>query len=319
MIGLGCRWISGKMAVWLIIGALVIFCLGRPSVVQADGTATIEHMPLYARFEALAVDETNDTPFAFYLTISGLDANTEYQFRTLLRQEESDGTVRESGSFATAAEGNFIGVPYKTLGTTAADCDTNCTLSIWSHMRGTRNTIPGPSHIRVRVRAAGATEEGTLTLLPGPTFLDMETNGGWLEEDSGVARDGHAVAVYDGTDLVGLYVAKLNGVNEGYPNQPGYYRVAVPDCTDCGYRVEIWALDDPGTPLGRANIMGQNGCPDTIEVGQIQSLNSCEIPTAVSLTSIEVKTVVLPVLLLLLLTLGGTAVGLLYRPRRAIF
>jgi hypothetical protein len=293
--------VGWKTAVWLAATVLGFLFLFLPPPVYADGVPTIEYMPLYARGGG-----DTDTPFVIYLTVSDLNENTTYQFRTLLRQGSGD-----SGSYATAAEGNFEGIDYKTLGTTASDCGTNCSLAIWSYMRGTANTAAGPSQIRVRVRVAGATEPPPLHLFTGPTFLDMENNGGWLEENTGVARDGHAVAVYDQLDLVGLYVAKLNGVNDGYANEPGYYRLAVPDCTDCGYTIETWAIDNPGTAVGHINRMGEDGCPGSIDPGSVQLLNSCNTPTAVSLTTFTSSNAgIIPLVLLLLVLLTATGLSL---------
>jgi hypothetical protein len=178
------------------------------------------------------------------------------------------------------------------------------------------STATTPLTIRARVCDA------TFSTCPTPnvdsasytvTMMNMSSSGGWLEESTGTSRAGRAVAVFDNNvldsgNLVGLYVTEPNGVNDGYSNDPGYYRVAVPDCTDCNYRIETWELNNPGTPVGQSNIMGTNGCPNNVAAGTVQSLNDCNIPTAVTLSTFSANAS-LPLLLLVVvgLLVGGTA------------
>jgi hypothetical protein len=301
---LKCRRTCWQTAVWLLIAVLMIILFATNLPAKADGIPTIEYMPSYAR------TGDNDTPFVIYLTVSELNENTSYEFTARINHAGTD-----RGSFTTADIGNF-GISYLSLGTTPDGCGTNCSLSKWVFLRATATVPAEPSNIRIRTRVVGASTP-PFDDLSGPDFLNMTTAGGWLEESTGVARDGRAVAVFDNTDLIGLYVAKLNGVNDGYPNDSGYYRVAVPDCTDCGYTVETWELDDPGVAVGQINTMGENGCPDDVGIGAVQSMNSCNTPTAVSLAAIGVGSAVSPIPpLLLLLVVVGTAVGLILVRRR---
>ncbi|MBK8985132.1 MAG: hypothetical protein IPM39_03475 [Chloroflexi bacterium] len=283
-------------AVFLVLTFMIVLTLFDSQSVLADGIPTIVHMPLYAR------TGNTDTPFAIYLTVSGLNENTSYEFTARINH---GGTDR--GSFTT---GGSFGTSYLALGTTVSGCGTNCSLSRWAYLRAS-NTVPvGASNIRLRIRVVGAGTPSPADLT-GPTFLDMTTTGGWIEESIGTSRDGRAVAVYVGSNLIGLYVAEDNGVTDGYPNTPGYYRVAVPSCEECNYTIETWELGNPGTAVGQINTMGINGCPNSIGVGVVQSLNSCNTPTAVSLQSFSANGQSTPLLLvvgLLALLVGGTAV-----------
>ena len=122
------------------------------------------------------------------------------------------------------------------------------------------------------------------------TLLNMSSTGGWLEESNGTSRAGRAVVVRTGSTIIGMYAVENNNVNEGYPSTPGYFRVAVPACTTCGYTIETWDLASPGTAVGTINTMGTNSCPDAITVASITSLNSCAVPTSITLKSISANT-----------------------------
>jgi hypothetical protein len=276
-----------------MLGTILAISLVITSPVQADGTPNIEHMPLFAR------TGNNDSPFAIYLTVSNLNENTDYEFTVRVNHSGTDrGSFTTSGGFGTA---------YVSLGTTPTGCGTECSLSSWVFIRATATVPAEPSNLRIRTRVVGAATP-PFNDLPGPSFLDMITAGGWLEESTGTARDGRAVAVFNASDLVGLYIAKANGVNDGYPGESGYYRLAVPDCADCGYRLETWELDNPGISVGQINTMGEDSCPDSVGVGLVQSLNSCHTPTAVFLAAISTQTTTarMPFILLLLIPLTGT-------------
>jgi hypothetical protein len=141
--------------------------------------------------------------------------------------------------------------------------------------------------------------------------------GGWLEETTGTARAGRTVVVKNGTSIIGMYAAEDNGVNEGYGYSPGGFRVAVPDCTTCGYTIETWDLALPGTAVGTINTMGSAGCPNTVTAATITSLNSCTTPTSITLKSLSTRiTPQTDFILTLAALLSITAiVGIIFRRR----
>ncbi len=71
----------------------------------------------------------------------------------------------------------------------------------------------------------------------------MSASGGWLDDTSGTTRAGCAVVVKNASDIVGLYVAENNGVNEGYSGT-GYYKVSVDPAPHVGTRLRlgIWPV-----------------------------------------------------------------------------
>lgn len=161
------------------------------------------------------------------------------------------------------------------------------------------------------------------TITAGLVAADMSgsctTNcGGWLEETHGVARAGRAYVVKNSTStIVGMYVSEDNGISEGYPASSAYSKVAVPDCATCGYTVESWNLTAPGTAVGEVNTMGAGSCPNTATAGGTTSLDTCHVPTAISLRTLTARAPLSPLAALPVagLALAGGAAA--WRRRRA--
>jgi hypothetical protein len=134
----------------------------------------------------------------------------------------------------------------------------------------------------------------------------MASGGGWVEESTGTARAGRAVAVKSGTNIYGLYVAEDNSVNEGYSGT-GYYKIAVPTCTNCGYSIETWDFNSPGVAIGQVNTMPDANGNNTVSAGATTSLTFSK-PTAITLSSLTAASPLPAALPFLgLVALGGLA------------
>ncbi|MBE2202316.1 MAG: hypothetical protein IAE79_27140 [Anaerolinea sp.] len=299
---------SANNKVWsIILSAVLLIILLSISPIQPAQAAitgiTINYYPLNIPVDSGGPCTSQGTPFAVRITVQTSIPNEN--FAAKIRFGTGGCTWNPATATWTTDTTAFTSLP---RGTT--DESGMTTMWLYGRAASTATTM-----LTVRARACDA----TFSACPTPnvdsaslpiTLMDMSTSGGWLEESTGTDRASRAVAVFDDTNLVGLYVAKLNGVNDGYANDPGYYRVAVPDCTDCNYIIETWELNNPGTAVGQINTMGSNGCANTVVAGAIQSLNNCNTPTAVTLQSTSANSATLPRLLLVVvgLMVGGTAV-----------
>jgi FlaG/FlaF family flagellin (archaellin) len=229
---------------------------------------------------------TAGTPFAVYTEITGAPASTscngpkvrllslstggtaDANFRTWT--DTTNGWLTDSGAWAsfptitTDASGSWSGWAYGAVPSTA----TNTWLSI-------------------RIRCG--TTNYDITTRVSVTLMNMTNSGGWLDETDGTARAGRAVVVKNGTTIVGMYVAEDNSVTEGYSGS-GYFKVAVPNCTTCGYTIETWNLAAPNTAVDTVNTMGLGGCLNDVTAAGTTSLNSCTTPTAITLNTFSGST-----------------------------
>ncbi|HID94647.1 MAG TPA: hypothetical protein EYP53_01130 [Candidatus Latescibacteria bacterium] len=228
----------------------VFIILAAVVTATAQITPEIGMMPLYA-----SAAHPDQSPFAFYLKVTGLNEGTSYEFTARLRQNGKD-----YGSFATREGGGF-GRGYLPLGTAGQDGE----LSKWVFLRpSASNPLPGQCEVRIRVREAGASTPEPVDF-PGPTLLDMSDagNGSWVTgDDTGGPPGGLIVLVYNGAgDVLGAYAAEDNNIEEGYEPTDGYWKVVVAADTDI-VRVEVrdfdnsiyavdedpgWMSGDPGT------------------------------------------------------------------------
>jgi hypothetical protein len=304
----------------MLLGLLVMLMLLGAKVDTADAaisSVVINYYPLHIPIGDGANPAncvTGGTPFAVRVTVNTTTPNEN--FAAKVRLGTAGCTWNPITSTWTNDSTAFTSLP---RGTT----DGAGTATFWLYGRATSSAT---TSLTVRVRACDA----TFTTCPTPnadstaatvSLMNMSTTGGWLEESTGTSRQGRTVAVFNSSNqLVGLYVAENNGVNEGYSSTPGYFRVAVPECTDCGYRIETWALNAPGTAVGQINTMGQNGCNNNIAAGAIVSLNGCSVPTAVTLTQQNSQTPTSPssALWLLVGVLGLSTAVVFANRRRAL-
>ncbi len=263
------KWIVTLVGSLLVIGAM--FWRLSVSMVEAAVSSTIEYYPSY-----LANDGT--TPIAAYVRFTGLNASTSYYYK-LKYSTISGYTWNPSTSTWVANNSSASAFPSFSTGSGQTE------YSLWIYMRSASGPAStGDFEMKAGVSTGGAFAYGTGVTV---TVMDMSTNGGWVEESAGTARAGRAVVVKNGTNIVGMYIAEDNGVDEGYSGT-GYYKIAVPTCTNCGYTIETWELSNPGTAVGKINTMGQEGGANSVNAGQTTTLNF-DTPTVITLAILRAK------------------------------
>jgi hypothetical protein len=247
------------------------------------GTVTISQYPLYV--PADGGPGTIGSPFAVYVTYTGGAPSANcyikaYAYGTNYGAADGYAWNPSSSSWVNQAStwSNQRGI---TL-------DGSGNWSGWIHVKIPPATTYGADNFRVRIREASTNYDATVTV----TYVHMSTGctancGGWVEETVGTARAGRAVSVENNTgSTYGLYIVENNGVTEGYSSSAGYYKVAVPTCTNCNYHLETWDLSAPGTPVGRQNDMPDDNGNNTVTAGTT-TLLTFSSPTAVTLRTLS--------------------------------
>jgi hypothetical protein len=297
---------------FLVILGLLLFVLATPVPISfAAPSASIDFWP-----SQIPADST--TPFAVFVSLNGGSINTDYYVTVYVFSLAAYGNSNpqaqnwraDLAGWRVAGGANDARITI----TTNADGD----WSGWVYVRvNTPSAEYTDASLRVRFRPVAVTGnvDGTKTV----PLLDMtggEVNlGGWIEEVEGTARAGRVVAIRNATDLIGLYVAEDNAIEEGYPSTPGYYKVAVPACDPCNYSIETWELGAPGTAVGQVNTMPDINGNNIVTAGQTTTL-TFGTPTAVQLTTLQTTTATIPAVAFaaVLMLLTGTAVALRRRP-----
>jgi len=306
-----------KRLMILLALALALSVWGGLPTQKASATLTsiqFDYFPLYIPIDTSDCT-TGGTPFAVRVTVFGT-ANDPITIQL--------GNVGPSESACTwnPDTSQWVSISSLPPAHRRAVIGSEGNVEVWLYGRF-QGTAGGGT---LRARAYLCTDD-TYTTCPttpnvtanvGVTKMDMTPttgNGGWLEESDGVDRAGRAIAVKNASSqVIGLYVAEPNGVSEGYSGD-GYYKIAAPVCPTCGYRIETWALDTPGTSVGVFNTMGLNNCPNTISAGVVTSLNACNAPTAITLISFSATTPAGKATLLALLLLASALVVISIRRR----
>lgn len=270
----------------LMITLSMMLAMGVGGVVSIPKVAaagidsiSIDYFPTYIPTDAaIPCSSGGGTPFAIRITVAGV-ANQNFVVKARLGTGAC--TWRPDNSTWTTDSTTFTSL---TRGTIGADG----TVSMWLYVRANTNAT---TSLTVRGRGCDATWSTCADSIDASaqtvTLMNMTASGGWLEETLGTARAGRTVVVKSGTSIVGMYAAEDNGVNEGYAYTAGGYKVAVPDCTGCGYTVETWDLATPNVAVDQVNTMGTGSCPSDVSVGGTTSLNACDTPTAVTFSGLS--------------------------------
>jgi len=290
------KWASAILAATLIVAAFV--ALPTPRVLAAG---TIDYYPVLFPADTTSTDCSTGTPYAIHVNFSGLTSANTYTIKAY-HYNTTDTTNR--GCLWNFQTNTWVAIDnfYNNLPTITGVTQ----WSGWIYLKevtqhAAQTSTANGLRLRVRFRTGSTNMDATISagLVAADISVSCTTNcGGWLEETDGSTRAGRAIAVKDGSTIVGMYVAEDNGVNEGYPAAliaavpaapaaAGYLKVAVPACTTCNYTVESWDLSAPGTPVGQINTMGTGTCPNTVTAGSTTSLNTCDSPTAITVNSFE--------------------------------
>ena len=245
------------------------------------GAVTISYYPQYIPGDGGS--GTTGTPFALYVTYTGGSANASCRIKAYCYGGSYGSTSK--GYTWNPASSTWV---YQTAlwnSQREITTDGSGNWSGWIHVKIPPGDAAGSATLKVRVRDNDTNYDGTVTV----TVMDMSTSGdgGWVEETTGTARAGRAVVVKSGTNIVGMYIAEDNGVDEGYSGT-GYYKIAVPTCSTCNYSIETWDLSDPGTAVGQTNFMPDQEGDNTVSAGQTTTLNF-STPTVITLAFLEAR------------------------------
>ncbi len=180
------------------------------------------------------------TPFAVHYSISNLVPNTNYYSKLRLRNATTLLYVNQLNTY------NYGANTWTNDGTAWTACnvihtDAAGNVAGWLVGRVFGTTLPaGPYDIVLRIRLSANYD--CTDIASNIRLLNMTTEGCWLtgfvyEPDGTTPMENASVLVKSGTTVIGTYMSENNGVNEGYTNGSGYYRVAVPIGTN--YVVEV--------------------------------------------------------------------------------
>ena len=277
------KWISILVSLAIALSVWIL----TPWAMWAAGS--ILHYPLNIAADATFTGSTltTGTPFAIYIQITGAPANTACNGPKIRLMPAATGGTADS-SFRTWTGATYGWLPDNGAWASFPSITTDGAGSWSGWAYGAVPTAAANTWLEGRINCGGTNHSTSARVQV--TLLNMSSTGGWLEESSGTSRAGRAVVVRTGSTIIGMYAVENNNITEGYSSTPGYFRVAVPACTTCGYTIETWDLASPGTAVGTINTMGTNSCPDAITVASITSLNSCTVPTSITLKSISAYT-----------------------------
>lgn len=276
------RILRALLMVTLSMALAMGMWVGMPAQRVAAETTTIVYWPS-------SIPADSSTPFSVFVSFIEGTPDTDYYVTVYVYGSAAYGNSNSQAYNwrSDISEWKYAGSTTTDRITVKTDGDGNW--SGWVHVRVNTPSTYTTASLRARIRPVAINEsfDDTKTV----DLLDMTggaTNpGGWLEESQGDARAGRAVVVKDGTDIVGMYVAEDNSIVEGYTSDAGYYKVAGPSCTSCGYTLETWDLSAPGTVVDKVNTMGQESCPADIAAGSTTSLDSCTTPTTVTFSGLN--------------------------------
>jgi hypothetical protein len=278
------KWISVMLAV--VLAALAFGALPAP---RAFAAGSITYYPANVAKDAVfsGTSLTSGTPFAVYVTITGATANASCTGPKLRLMDAATGTTADSNFRTWAGTGGWLTDTGAWASFPSITTDASGNWSGWAY--GAIPSTATNTYLAARIRC-GSSNVTTATPYPALILMDMSTTGGWLTETIGSARAGRAFVVKNvDSTIVGMYVSEDNGITEGYPATVGYSKVAVPNCTTCGYTIESWDLTAPGTAVGQINTMGAGSCPNTVTAGGTTSLDACYVPTAISLRALSAQ------------------------------
>jgi len=180
------------------------------------------------------------TPFATFVVIEGFTPDKSYSIKSRI------GPYSQDMSYAVSWK-NMTLNKWAVDNTSSSDLiklntDSSGNWKGWVTAKVKKTTPQGTLLYRIRLDAEPYGGNYADSFSIGTGSLNMQTQGGWIE---GIAYDtygnpasGYPVIVKDsiGT-IVGIYLTEDNGVIEGYPSNPGYFKVSAP--AGGPYSVEI--------------------------------------------------------------------------------
>lgn len=199
-----------KLRVALAIGTI----LGMVEASLGE-SGDIAVFPRYA-----AIDSTSPyTPFAVYITASGLEVDSTYNYSVWVY-----GGHPSPGMISKIWYGGWKSGSYYIYFTA-----TSSTWGKWVYLYVDKPPEPDYEYYLKYKMRKGTTEifsDTTRSL----TLLNMSTNGAWVYATAASATAGKAILAFDESDnVIGSYSIENNHVDEGYDStKVGYFKIAVP-------------------------------------------------------------------------------------------
>ena len=163
------------------------------------------------------------TPVALFVRFSGGSPNATYHIKSYITKSTSGARTwnPETNQWISSGSSYSQQRPIQT--------DGSGQWQGWIHSYYYASTQGSGRTLKVRVTPDGSTNYDAVK--EGVTVLDMSDTGDgcWVYATASASTQGQVVAAYDAAGTVlGSWVIEDNQVDEGYPANPGYFKMAVP-------------------------------------------------------------------------------------------
>jgi hypothetical protein len=231
-----------------LLGLVGLMLLAQPAVLAAPSApaVSIVYYPVSVLADTTDGNCSTGTPYAVYVTATGLDTLTTYTVKAYHYRASATDNKGCMWNWLTNSwvviDNNYNNLP-SVIGVTS--------WSGWVYLKEvTAHAGATDAKLRVRFRTGTTNTDGTIVLSGA---YDAATGGGWISGHAynvgGVARAAAPVVIKNGSTIVGIYATEDNAVNEGYTSSDtGYYKVAAP--IGSNYTAEVW--DSSNVIIGSA-------------------------------------------------------------------
>ena len=205
-----------KLSVALLVGVMMLGITRIGSGQEISGDIAV--FPKYA-----AIDSTEPyTPFAVYITASGLTPGQTYNYAAWVYGGKVLSKIWK------AVDGAGWKGSYYYIDFTPSSSD----WGKWVYLYIFDAPNEGYNYYlkyKMRQNTTDLIEVVKKNNPDGFTLMDMSSSGtgAWVE-DSGNPPQGYVVLAYSNSDILGAYAAENNNVSEGYDSTSGYWKIAVP-------------------------------------------------------------------------------------------
>jgi uncharacterized protein YdeI (BOF family) len=177
------------------------------------------------------------TPLSVWIHVNNLTPNTTYY----LRPSFTGSLSTPKGFIFNPATNQWINSTNGTYASYPGISSPTGEWSGWITLKTDSTDTNSAGSFFVRVRASST---DTFDIRNIPIAYTRTENLGWLAGHVPAEYANKPVAVYDCDDnLVGVYFAEVNAVAEGYPDDPGYFKIGVP--AGSGYKCAVLNDADP--------------------------------------------------------------------------
>ncbi len=161
------------------------------------------------------------TPAACFVQLSNLITGRTYSYRVTLR-DATGNNAGETYDDDLNIWSNAVGGNAPRFAATSTDTGFYAAFRLLQY-EGTAANL--------RLDLTDLSTQSVFSFMSTPITIGNTDNSGWMEGYTNVssrAREGNFMIAY-GSGPFGFYPAEPNGIDEGYPDEPGYFRFAVPD------------------------------------------------------------------------------------------